>query len=321
MMNSPSEHSAVLQYPDNPALYQGRAHYILTMCQPSMIMTGTPPAVPVEGLQCHVGVGGGGYVKSSVPDLSGVDYEQPLEMLRSAQAEGLASFYPDIEGKQFSSLSPPELSEGEMVGGPVRNQAVLGINNTGLAHLEYRADISGSAAPNIIKQEPLASPTSSAGATKPAVNHRKKRRRDPSGPAGEENSCDGSSGSAVKIKSENDGGDQTQSVHFSPFQATKWRETFTSNLENLKTPVVKVIADKGFNFSQVDDAFIAQKKNHFQLSCHISKEGEHDLVGTETGYNKIQYLQLNFYGVKKEAPEQKIQVIKEIFIEELYVCF
>ena len=74
---------------------------------------------------------------------------------------------------------------------------------------------------------------------------------------------------------------------------------------------MKVIADKGFNFSQVDDAFIAQKKNHFQLSCHISKEGEHDLVGTETGYNKIQYLQLNFYGVKKEAPEQKIQVMKD----------
>ena len=278
----------------------------------------------MESIQCHGG-GGGGYVKSSVPDLSGVDYEQPLEMLRSAQAQVMTSFYPDIEGKQYMS----EACEGEILSVPVRNQAVLGINNNGLAHLEYRDATSSGAlqAPNVIKQEPLASPTNTAGAAKPTVNHRKKRRRDPSVPALEENSCEvsagsaGSAGSSVKIKSENDGGDQTQSVHFSPFQATKWRETFTSNLENLKTPVVKVIADKGFNFSQVDDAFIAQKKNHFQLSCHISKEGEHDLVGTETGYNKIQYLQLNFYGVKKEAPEQKIQVIKEIFIEELYVCF
>ena len=274
----------------------------------------------METIQCHSGGGGGGggggYIKSSVPDLSGVDYEQPLEMLRSAQAQVMTSFYPDIEGKQYSSSAlQAEACEGEIPCLPVRKQTVLGINNQGLAHLEYRDTASSAAlqAQNVIKQEPLASPTNPGGASKPTVNHRKKRRRDPSiAPAGEENSCEGSAGSSVKIKSENDGGDQTQSVHFSPFQATKWRETFTSNLENLKTPVVKVIADKGFNFSQVDDAFIAQKKNHFQLSCHISKEGEHDLVGTETGYNKIQYLQLNFYGVKKEAPEQKIQVIKEI---------
>ena len=327
MMNSPSDHSAVLQYPDNPALYQGRPHSVSPIYQLSMTMTG--PQTAVEDLPCHAG-GGGGYVKSSVPDLSGVDYEQPLEMLRSAQAgQALAGFYPDIEGKQYSGLLQGE----EVVAGPVRNQGVqgvVGINNNGLAHLEYR-DISGSPAlpaTNMIKQEPVASPTNTAGASKPAVNHRKKRRRDPSAPAGEENSSEassGSTGSSVKIKSENDGGDQTQSVHFSPFQATKWRETFTSNLENLKTPVVKVIADKGFNFSQVDDAFIAQKKNHFQLSCHISKEGEHELVGTETGgYNKIQYLQLNFYGVKKEAPEQKIQVIKtgDAFRSlKLHVCF
>ena len=30
-------------------------------------------------------------------------------------------------------------------------------------------------------------------------------------------------------------------------------------------------ADKGFNFSNLDDAFIAQKKNHFQLTCHVVK--------------------------------------------------
>ena len=176
----------------------------------------------------------------------------------------MTSLYPDMEGRQYSS-------EGEVSIQPRQ----------------------------VIKQEP----GNTVPATKPAVNQRKKRRRDPSVPSADEHSCESS---AVKIKSEND--DQTQSVHFSPFQATKWRETFTSNLQNLKTPVVKVTADKGFNFSQVDDAFIAQKKNHFQLSCHISKEGEHELVSTESGYNKIEYLQLNFYGVKKEAPEQKIQV-------------
>lgn len=32
-------------------------------------------------------------------------------------------------------------------------------------------------------------------------------------------------------------------------------------------PHYRVDADKGFNFSNVDDAFVCQKKNHFQVSC------------------------------------------------------
>ena len=271
MLNSPPSSGL---YPTDPALYHAGAQ---------------PP------------------VETSIPDLSGVDYDQPLEMIRSAQVkpqhhQATMSFTYSIYLQVMNSFYPGA-SEGEIVSIPVRNQEVTGTNNNGVSHMVYR-DSS-----HIIKQEPVSSPPNltkeitTQVSSKPAVNQRKKRRRDPSVPTVEENSSEGSS---VQIKSEND--DQTQSVHFSPFQATKWRETLTSNLQNLKTPVVKVTADKGFNFSQVDDAFIAQKKNHFQLSCHISKEGEHELVTTESGYSKVEYLQLNFYGVKKEAPEQKIQV-------------
>ena len=38
------------------------------------------------------------------------------------------------------------------------------------------------------------------------------------------------------------------------------------------------------------------------------KEGLHDLVSTEAGFRPIEHLQLNFYGVKSEAPEQRIQI-------------
>lgn len=31
-------------------------------------------------------------------------------------------------------------------------------------------------------------------------------------------------------------------------------------------PHYRVDADKGFNFSNVDDAFVCQKKNHFQVN-------------------------------------------------------
>lgn len=71
---------------------------------------------------------------------------------------------------------------------------------------------------------------------------------------------------------------------------------------------MQVTADKGFNFSSLDDAFIAQKKNHFQLTCNVMKEGNHELVSTEAGFKPIEFFQLNFYGVKSEATEQRIQV-------------
>ena len=35
MMNSPSDHSAVLQYPDNPALYQGKLDNNISPITPS----------------------------------------------------------------------------------------------------------------------------------------------------------------------------------------------------------------------------------------------------------------------------------------------
>ena len=102
--------------------------------------------------------------------------------------------------------------------------------------------------------------------------------------------------------------DVEQIIHFTPFQTSKWRELFSSDLQKLKTPELKVSVDKGFNFSSVDSVFVVQKKNHFQLSCQVAGEGEHALVDTDFGCQKIEHFQLNFYGVKKEAPEHRIQV-------------
>lgn len=35
----------------------------------------------------------------------------------------------------------------------------------------------------------------------------------------------------------------------------------------------RVDADKGFNFSSPDDAFVCQKKNHFQVTVHVLLSG------------------------------------------------
>ena len=42
----------------------------------------------------------------------------------------------------------------------------------------------------------------------------------------------------------------------------------------------------------------------------VVQEGEHQLVSTEGGFRQIEHLQLNFYGVKSEAQEQRIQVAR-----------
>jgi len=36
-------------------------------------------------------------------------------------------------------------------------------------------------------------------------------------------------------------------------------------------PSYRVDADKGFNFSNTDDAFVCQKKNHFQVNLQTRK--------------------------------------------------
>lgn len=73
-------------------------------------------------------------------------------------------------------------------------------------------------------------------------------------------------------------------------------------------PNYRVDADKGFNFSNADDAFVCQKKNHFQVTVHIQPIGEPAFVKTPEGFQKIENFFLHFYGVKVESPNQTIKV-------------
>ena len=69
-------------------------------------------------------------------------------------------------------------------------------------------------------------------------------------------------------------------------------------------------ADKGFNFSNADDAFVCQKKNHFQVTVHVQPLGIARYIksltdGTPKEINKFY---LHFYGCKTESPTQTIKV-------------
>ena len=73
-------------------------------------------------------------------------------------------------------------------------------------------------------------------------------------------------------------------------------------------PHFRVDADKGFNFSNSDDAFVCQKKNHFQITCHVQLHGNGVYVKTQTGIEKVRTFHLHFYGVKLETPAQTIRI-------------
>ncbi|XP_026676143.1 myelin regulatory factor-like [Diaphorina citri] len=81
-----------------------------------------------------------------------------------------------------------------------------------------------------------------------------------------------------------------------------------SNLLVAPVPIYTVDADKGFNFSNADDAFVCQKKNHFQITCHTQLQGDPQFVKTPEGMRKITSFHLHFYGVKVESLTQTIKV-------------
>ncbi|XP_046741510.1 myelin regulatory factor-like protein isoform X4 [Diprion similis] len=99
-----------------------------------------------------------------------------------------------------------------------------------------------------------------------------------------------------------------QCIRFHPFQQTTWHALCDHNLKELPVPYYRVDADKGFNFSNSDDAFVCQKKNHFQITCRAQLQGEAVFVKTGEGLKKISSFQLHFYGVKVESPTQTIRV-------------
>ncbi|XP_043947713.1 myelin regulatory factor [Drosophila biarmipes] len=134
-----------------------------------------------------------------------------------------------------------------------------------------------------------------------------------------ENSLDGQlggvatgsgSGSGSGSHSGSEAGDPAggQCIRFHSFQPENWHKLFDQSLQELSVIYYRVDADKGFNFSVSDDAYVCQKKNHFQVTCHARLQGDAKFVKTPSGFEKIKSFHLHFYGVKFEAPNQTIRV-------------
>uniref|UniRef100_W8ALK5 Myelin gene regulatory factor n=1 Tax=Ceratitis capitata TaxID=7213 RepID=W8ALK5_CERCA len=123
-----------------------------------------------------------------------------------------------------------------------------------------------------------------------------------------DNSLDGNNTTTSGSGESGENNALTPCIRFSPFQPQNWHKLCDQSLQDIAVVYYRVDADKGFNFSVSDDAFVCQKKNHFQITCHARLQGDAKFVKTPSGLEKINSFHLHFYGVKLEAPNQTIRV-------------
>ncbi|KAG8183036.1 hypothetical protein JTE90_015667 [Oedothorax gibbosus] len=102
-----------------------------------------------------------------------------------------------------------------------------------------------------------------------------------------------------------------QCIRFQTFQQNTWAQLLDKDMKEIPHPHFRVDADKGFNFSNADESFVCQKKNHFQVTVHVQPvEGtEARYVRTlEGGTRPLLHFSLHFHGVKMESPTQTIKI-------------
>ncbi|XP_009996062.1 PREDICTED: myelin regulatory factor-like protein [Chaetura pelagica] len=99
-----------------------------------------------------------------------------------------------------------------------------------------------------------------------------------------------------------------QALTWQPYQTSQWNSLFNANYEKLPAVGYHIVTDKGFNFSTTDDAFVCQKKNHFQITVHIKITGHPKYVKTQLGGQPIEKFYLKAFGIKVEAPNQTIAI-------------
>ncbi|XP_040400703.1 myelin regulatory factor-like protein [Cygnus olor] len=99
-----------------------------------------------------------------------------------------------------------------------------------------------------------------------------------------------------------------QALTWQLYQTSQWNSLFNSNYEKLPAVEYHIVTDKGFNFSTVDDAFVCQKKNHFQITVHIRITGHPKYVKTQLGMKPIEKFYLKVFGIRVETPNQTIAI-------------
>ncbi|KAM6154218.1 myelin regulatory factor-like protein [Erethizon dorsatum] len=97
-------------------------------------------------------------------------------------------------------------------------------------------------------------------------------------------------------------------LRWQPYQSVPWHSLLNCHREKLPDVGYQVVTDKGFNFSPADEAFVCQKKNHFQITIHIQVWGSPKFVKTQMGLKPVEMFYLKAFGIKVEATNQIIAI-------------
>lgn len=63
-------------------------------------------------------------------------------------------------------------------------------------------------------------------------------------------------------------------------------------------PAYHVDTDKGFVYSTTDEAFVCQKKNHFQVTVHIGVATEPRYIRSPRGPQEVDHFLIKVFGIK-----------------------
>lgn len=90
------------------------------------------------------------------------------------------------------------------------------------------------------------------------------------------------------------------SLSWDQFTPGQWSTLFDSSFQTLSPLAYHVEADKGFTYSSADEAFVCQKKNHFQITVQIGVSGEPRHVRTPSGSQEVDHYEIKVFGIKLE---------------------
>ncbi|XP_060745134.1 myelin regulatory factor-like protein isoform X1 [Tachysurus vachellii] len=99
-----------------------------------------------------------------------------------------------------------------------------------------------------------------------------------------------------------------QLLKWDRYQPNQWSSLYNGSHQILPSPGYHVDTDKGFSYSAADEAFVCQKKNHFQVTVHIGMAGDPVYVNTPAGPMPVDSFQVKVFGIKLEAQNHHITI-------------